>query len=810
MSPHANRRHFLAVSAAGTAGAAAIAAAGGSAAASPHATGPATADADAPRPDHPLRLWYTAPATDWLQALPLGNGRLGAMVFGGVETERLQLNEDTVWAGGPYDPAAPDGLANLPEIRRRVFAGDWTGAQQLIGDTFMGTPLGQLPYQPVGNLRLTFPTGGPAGDYARELDLTTAIARTRYTRDGATHTREVFASGADQAIVVRLTAEGGPISFSAAFDSPQTSTVHSPDPLTIGLDGSGETVEGHTGEVRFRALVTVRATGGTVTSRHGTLTVADAEAVTLLVTVGTNHTSYQDLTGDPERRAREPLLAAADRPYRELRARHVADYRRYFDRTTLEVGETPAARLPTDQRVTGFAAGADPQLVALFFQFGRYLLISSSRPGTQPANLQGLWNDQLRPPWDSKYTININTEMNYWPAGPANLIETMEPVLALLEDLAVTGQQTARLQYGAGGWVCHHNTDAWRGTAPVDGPFWGMWQTGGAWMALHVWEHYRFTGDLAALRRRYPVLRGAARFFVDSLVEDPNTGHLVTCPSNSPENAHHPDASVCAGPTMDMQILRDLFGAVAEAATLLGTDADLRDLVLGLRDRLAPTRIGAQGQIQEWQEDWDAIAPEQHHRHVSHLYGLHPGNQITVHGTPELARAARVTLEQRGDDGTGWSLAWKINFWARLADGARSYKLLRDQLTPERTAPNLFCLHPPFQIDGNFGATAGITEWLVQSHTDEVHLLPALPPELPEGRATGLVARGGHTIDLDWRDGELRRATLRARHHRPVTIRTETPVDVTAGGEPLRVRRPEPTLITFTPTPGTAYRLTPR
>ncbi|TDC74648.1 glycoside hydrolase family 95 protein, partial [Streptomyces hainanensis] len=775
-----------------------MAATGTPAAASPRdaRTAPAGAASDAPRADHPLRLWYTAPAADWLQALPIGNGRLGAMVFGGVETERLQLNEDTVWAGGPYDPAAPDGLANLPEIRRRVFAGDWSGAQELIGSTFMGTPLGQLPYQPVGNLRLTFPAGGPAGDYARELDLTTAVARTRYTRDGATHTREVFASGADQAIVVRLTAEGGRISFSAAFDSPQTSTPHSPDPLTIGLDGSGETVDGLTGEVRFRALATVRATGGTVTSQHGTLTVTDAEAVTLLIAVGTNRTTYQDLTGDPERRAREPLLAAADRPYDELRARHVADYRRYFDRTTLDLGETPAARLPTDQRVTAFAAGSDPQLVALFFQFGRYLLISSSRPGTQPANLQGLWNDQLRPPWDAKYTININTEMNYWPAGPANLIETMEPVLDLLEDLAVTGQRTARLQYGAGGWVCHHNTDAWRGTAPVDGPFWGMWQTGGAWMALHVWEHYRFTGDLAALRRRFPVLKGAARFFVDSLVEDPNTGHLVTCPANSPENAHHPDASVCAGPTMDMQILRDLFGAVAEAAALLGTDADLREQVLRLRDRLAPTRIGAQGQIQEWQEDWDAIAPEQHHRHVSHLYGLHPGNQITVHGTPDLARAARVTLEQRGDDGTGWSLAWKINFWARLADGARSYKLLRDQLTPERTAPNLFCLHPPFQIDGNFGATAGVTEWLVQSHTDEVQLLPALPPELPDGRATGLVARGGHTIDLDWRDGELHRATLRARHRRPVTLRTAVPVDVAAGDAPTRVQRPEPTLIT--------------
>ncbi|MDT0322217.1 glycoside hydrolase family 95 protein [Streptomyces millisiae] len=807
MRPHTDRRDFLALSAA--AGAAAVGAANAPAAATSPAS--STASSTATAADHRLRLWYPEPAGEWLRALPVGNGRLGAMVFGGVEEERLQLNEDTVWAGGPYDPAAPEGLAALPEIRRRVFDGDWAGAQELIGSSFMGTPLGQLPYQPVGNLRLTFPAGGAATDYRRELDLTTAVARTRYTRDGVTHTRETFASGADQVIVVRLTASrAGRISFTAALDGPHPdATSHSPDPLTIALDGTGETFEGVAGQVRFRALATVRATGGTVTSRDGTLTVAEADAVTLLVSVGTNHRGYQDLTGDAERRALEPLRAAADRPYARLRSRHVADHRRYFDRTTLDVGATSAADLPTDQRVAAFADGADPQLVALLFQFGRYLLISSSRPGTQPANLQGLWNDQLRPPWDSKYTININTEMNYWPAGPTNLVETMEPVLDLLDDLAVAGRHTARVQYGAGGWVCHHNTDLWRGTAPVDGPFWGMWQTGGAWMALHVWEHYRFTGDLAALRRRYPVLREAARFFTDSLVEDPNTGHLVTCPSNSPENAHHPDASVCAGPTMDTQILRDLFQAVADAAELLGTDADFRELVLRLRDRLAPTTIGAQGQIQEWQEDWDAIAPEQHHRHVSHLYGLHPSNQITVRGTPELARAARVTLEQRGDAGTGWSLAWKINFWARLEDGARSYQLLRDQLTPERTAPNLFCLHPPFQIDGNFGATAGIAEWLLQSHTDELHLLPALPPELPAGRATGLVARGGHTVDLAWAGGRLDHAVLRAGHGRRVTVRTASPVEVTAGGRRVAVTRPEPGVVAFAATPGTAYRLAP-
>ncbi|TDC19326.1 glycoside hydrolase family 95 protein [Streptomyces sp. 8K308] len=809
MPPQTNRRHFLALSAA--AGVAAGAAGGALTASPAQAQSISGVTSDRPLAEHPLRLWYTSPATEWLRALPIGNGRLGAMVFGGVQSEQLQLNEDTVWGGGPYDPADPDGLANLPEIRRRVFNNEWSAAQSLIDSQFMGTPRGQMPYQTVGNLRLNFSSGGSATNYHRELDLTTAIALTRYTRDGVAYTREVFASAADQVIVVRLTAgTAGRISFSATFDSPQSSSRHSLDQLTVGLDGAGETVDGLAGRVRFRALATARATGGSVRSSGGTLTVTNADAVTLLISIGTNYTSYADLTGDQNARALSPLSAAASRAYDDLRSRHVADYQRFFDRTSLDLGSTSAVDLPTDQRVANFAGGNDPQLVTLFFQFGRYLLISCSRPGSQPANLQGIWNDALRPPWSSKYTININTEMNYWPAGPANLVELMEPVLRMVDDLAVTGARTARTQYGAGGWVCHHNTDGWRGTAPVDGALWGMWQTGGAWLALHIWEHYRFTGDLTALRARYPALRGAAQFFVDSLVQDPGTGFMVTNPSNSPENSHHSGVSVCAGPTMDMQIIRDLFQAVADASTLLGTDADFRIRVLSLRDRLAPTRVGAQGQVQEWQADWDAGAPEQTHRHVSHLYGLHPSNQITVRGTPSLAQAARVTLERRGDAGTGWSLAWKINFWARLEDGSRSYELLRDQLTPDRTAPNLFCLHPPFQIDGNFGATAGITEWLLHSHAGEVHLLPALPPALPAGQVTGLLARGGHTVDMTWAGGLITQAILRPRAAGAVRVRTGVPVDVTAGGQWVTVQRPEPTVVSFTAAAGTTYQLTPR
>ncbi|WP_406431079.1 glycosyl hydrolase family 95 catalytic domain-containing protein [Streptomyces sp. NBC_01589] len=758
-----------------------------------------------------LALWYDKPAGQWLEALPLGNGRLGAMVFGGVDTEQLQLNEDTLWAGGPYEPANTRGLTNLPEIRRRVFAGEWNSAQDLINSSFLGMPVGELMYQTVGNLRLTFPGTGEVSSYRRELDLDTAVATTTYARNGVAYRREAFAGHADQVIVVRLTADTpGALSFTAAFDSPQQAQTSSPDRITAALEGTGQTREGVTGRVRFRALVRARAEGGTVRSESGTLAVDGADAVTLLVSVGTSYNDYRDASGDHRARAEGPLNAAADTPYGQLRSRHVRDHRALFRRVTLDLGTTDAAEASTDRRVAAFSQADDPQLVALHYQFGRYLLISSSRPGTQPANLQGIWNDQLSPPWDSKYTININTEMNYWPAAATNLLECWEPIFALLDDLAQAGQKTARVQYGADGWVAHHNTDAWRGTAPVDGAFWGMWPTGGAWLATSVWEHYRFTGDSAALRRRLPVVEGAVRFFLDALVQDPTSGHLVTCPSVSPENAHHPGVSACAGPTMDNQILRDLFDGYLAACDALGTTSPYADRVRQARAQLPPTKIGALGQLQEWQQDWDAGAPEQQHRHISHLYGLHPSNQITKRNTPELFQAALKTLEMRGDDGTGWSLAWKINFWARAEDGARSYKLLTDLLTPDHTAPNLFDLHPPFQIDGNFGATAGVTECLLQSHTSEVHLLPALPPQLPKGRVTGLLARGGLTVSLSWLDGALTHAHLAARQSGTVRLRTAAPVTVhSTGGAETEVKRPESTVAVFKTKAGGEYVITP-
>lgn len=776
-------------------------------------------------------LWYTAPAKAWEEALPVGNGRLGAMVFGNYGEERIQLNEDTYWSGGPYTSVVKDGHKALPDIQRLLFDGQPIAAHKLFGRHLMGYPVEQQKYQSIGNLHLFFENQKDVTDYHRSLDLTTGISNVTYRANHVHFQRSVFSSAPDQVIAIRLTADvPQSISFRASLRGCRNAAHSNYATDYFRMDGVGQDglmirgksadYLGVTGALRYQVQLIAILEGGRVTVDDAEMTVHQADAVTLYLAAATNFVNYKDVSADPAARVTDVLAAVREKSYDAIRDAAIADHRRYFQRVRLDLETSATSFLPTDQRMAACENIPDPNLAALCYHFGRYLLIASSRPGTQAANLQGIWNESMNPSWDSKYTTNINLQMNYWPVDSANLSDCAEPLIRLVRELTDQGAQVAREHYGARGWVFHQNTDLWRVAAPMDGPTWGTFTVGGAWLTNQLWEHYRYTLDHNLLRELYPILKGAVEFFMDFLVSHPNGRWLVTNPSTSPENppqgpgyryffdevtGSYYFTTICYGSTIDMQILSDLFGHFTEACRLLEVDAPMADEVAIARAKLVPPQIGRDGTLQEWAEDYGQM--EEKHRHFSHLYGLYPGHVLSARKTPEFVEPIKAVLEQRGDGGTGFSHAWKMALWARLFDGERAHKIFQGYLK-NQAYPQLFAkCFTPLQVDGSLGLAAAITEMLLQSHEGFIDLLPALPQEWRSGRFRGVCARGAFELDFQWNNGHLTQVEILSRQGQPCRINIGNDIAVYSAGKPISFLRNQDGVIEFPTDRGERYEI---